>query len=78
MTTGPHEHTADMISLLARGIVGVGASLLGMITTFQTQLEFWLRITLTGASIGVAALTAYSLVLTIRKRKRDLKEDDDA
>lgn len=47
---------------IANGVVGFAASLLGVLSTFQEQLEWWMR--MTGGSLGilVALITLYNLI----------------
>lgn len=57
-----HHHT------LAKGAVGIGANLLGVITSFQQELEWWLRISSLAVGLVVGLLTAWSI---IRKARRN-------
>ena len=52
----------DTHHTLINGITGVAASCLGVLSTFQEQFEWWLRIT--GGMIGVAigAITLCNLI----------------
>ena len=47
---------------LANGIIGMFASMLGFISTFQVQLEWWVRMTGGVLGIIIAAITLYNLV----------------
>ena len=60
MTFNEHSHT------LANGITGVAASFGAVITTFQTQLEWWVRMSGSILGILVALITLYNL---LRKAK---------
>ena len=57
-----HHHT------LAKGALGAGANLLGVITSFQQELEWWLRITSLGVGVLVGILTAWSIIRKARRR----------
>jgi hypothetical protein len=56
MTLNEHTYT------LTNGITGVLASFGAVITTFQTQLEWWVRMSGSVLGILVAAITLYNLV----------------
>lgn len=47
---------------ITNGIVGTCASFLGFLSTFQVQLEWWVR--MTGGTLGVAigVITLYNLL----------------
>ena len=47
---------------IANGLVGVFASALGFISTFQQQLEWWVRMTGGVLGIIIAAITLYNLL----------------
>jgi hypothetical protein len=51
-----HHHT------LINGFVGVLATTGSVITSFQTQLEWWFRMTSLGVGIAVGLITAYKLL----------------
>ena len=51
-----HQHT------LVNGFIGVLATTGSVITSFQTELEWWLRITSLCVGIGVGLLTAYKML----------------
>lgn len=59
-----HEHQ----HLLAKGIVGTSAPLLGALTSMQEQLEHWLRIGSLCIGILVGILTAWSIWRGLNKR----------
>ena len=50
------------------GMVGTVAPALGVITSFQEQCEWWLRVVSLLGGIVVAVLTAASLVRKLRNR----------
>ena len=52
----------DHCYTLVNGIIGFAASFLGVITTFQQELEWWIR--MTGGILGilVALVTLYNLL----------------
>jgi hypothetical protein len=52
----PHYHT------VVNGIAGVSASLGAVLTTFQTQLEWWIRVSGGILGILVALITIYNLL----------------
>lgn len=52
-----HQHT------LANGFVGMLATTGSVITSFQTELEWWLRITSLCVGIAVGLLTAYRMLI---------------
>jgi hypothetical protein len=56
-----HDHET-LAHTLTNGIIGAAASFLGVLTTFQEQLDWALRIT--GASIGIliGLITLYNLL----------------
>ena len=47
---------------LLNGFVGVMATTGSVITSFQTQLEWWFRMTSLGVGITVGIITAYKLL----------------
>jgi len=47
---------------LANGLLGVVASFLGVLSTFQEQLEWWIRATGGLMGICVAAITLWNLL----------------
>lgn len=49
-------------SILSNGIIGVCSSSLAIITTFQEQLEWWVRITGGLMALSVAAVSLYRLI----------------
>ena len=51
-----------MQQTITNGIVGTPSSFLGVITTFQTQLDWWVRITGGMLGIAVAVITLYKLL----------------
>jgi hypothetical protein len=51
-----HYHT------VVNGIAGVSASLGAVLTTFQTQLEWWIRVSGGILGILVALITIYNLL----------------
>jgi hypothetical protein len=51
-----HHHT------LINGFVGVLATTGSVITSFQTQLEWWFRMTSLSVGIAVGLITAYKLL----------------
>jgi hypothetical protein len=48
--------------IIGNGTTGITASVFSIITTFQEQLEWWIRIS--GATVGliIAAVTLYRLI----------------
>jgi len=48
--------------IISKGIVGVSGSALGIITTFQTDLEWWVRIVGGLLGIAVAIVTLIKLL----------------
>lgn len=60
-------HDPDHAGILLRGIVGAGSTALGVVTSFQEQLEWWLRVTSLGLGILVAIVTLHSLLKGYRK-----------
>jgi len=51
-----------MQQTIINGIVGTTSSFLGVITTFQTQLDWWVRISGGLLGIAVAVITLYKLL----------------
>jgi hypothetical protein len=51
-----HYHT------LCNGIAGMTASFGAVITTFQTQLEWWVRMTGGLFGLAIAGITLYNLI----------------
>jgi len=47
---------------LANGIIGFAASCLGVLSTFQEQLEWWMRMTGGMLGIVVAIITLWNLL----------------
>lgn len=47
---------------IANGMIGTVASFLGFISTFQTQLEWWVRMTGGVLGIAVAIITLWNLL----------------
>jgi cytochrome c biogenesis protein CcdA len=47
---------------LANGFVGIIASMLGFISTFQVQLEWWVRMTGGIMGIIIAGITLWNLL----------------
>ena len=47
---------------LINGIAGMTASLGAVITTFQTQLEWWVRMTGGLLGLAIACITLYNLI----------------
>lgn len=54
---------------LAKGIIGTASPILGVITSFQEQLEFWLRFGGLVVGFAVGVLTLISLWRGMRKTK---------
>jgi hypothetical protein len=52
---------------MLRGFTGVVAPILAIVTSFQTELEWWLRVTALIAGICVSMLSIVSLIKNIRK-----------
>ena len=69
-----HAHIVQDILLTARGIA---APILGLIASWQEQLEYGLRITSLLVGIGVGVLTCCSLLAKMRRAKSDAKSDVD-
>ncbi len=55
-----HAHT------LVNGITGILASAGAVLTTYQTQLEWWVRVASSFACLTVSIITIYNLI----KRKK--------
>jgi len=53
-----NHHCYNMVN----GILGMCASFLGFISTFQQQLEWWVRMTGGVLGIIIAAITLYNLI----------------
>lgn len=51
-----------MRETLAKGLVGTITPVIGVITSFQEQLEFWLRFAGLVVGLAVGVCTLYSLV----------------
>jgi len=51
-----------MQQTIINGIVGTTSSFLGVITTFQTQLDWWVRISGGLLGIAVALITLHKLL----------------
>lgn len=60
-----HDHATDLIKGLASSTVSVFA----LISSFQQELEAWLRITSLFIAIFVSLLTAVSLIRSLNKPK---------
>jgi hypothetical protein len=58
----------DIAHTLSNGIIGTATTVLGVLTSFQEDLEFWLRVLslLVGLSIGV--VTLWNLIKAARKK----------
>jgi hypothetical protein len=52
---------------IGNGLIGVTGSALGIISTFQTELEWWVRISGGLLGIAVACLTLYRLFKPLPK-----------
>jgi hypothetical protein len=59
-----HEHSTTYN--LINGIIGAGASCLGVVTQFQEQLDWALKTTSTSLLICVSLVTLYNL---LKKKK---------
>lgn len=58
-----HEHAAD----ISKALVSTGISAVAVISSFQEQLESWLRICSLVGAIIVSVLTVVSIVRKARK-----------
>lgn len=68
MTTGSHVDHCDII--IVKGIVGGTVNMLGFITSFQEQLEWWFRIASLTVGLLVGVLTAISILRKMGYEKR--------
>jgi hypothetical protein len=57
----------DANASMLRGFTGVVAPILAIVTSFQTELEWWLRVTALVAGILVSLLSIASLIKNLRK-----------
>jgi hypothetical protein len=57
----------DANASMLRGFTGVVAPILAIVTSFQTELEWWLRVTALVAGILVSLLSIVSLLKNLRK-----------
>lgn len=57
----------DANASMLRGFTGVVAPILAIVTSFQTELEWWLRVTALVAGICVSLLSVVSLIKNLRK-----------
>lgn len=62
------RHSNDHVSEVLKGIIGVMSSLLGVLTSLQEQLEYFMRIGSLAFGMVVAILTAISIVRSWRKK----------
>ena len=54
-------------SSIVRGFTGVVAPMLAIVTSFQTELEWWLRVGALLSGICVSVLSIVSLIRNMRK-----------
>lgn len=57
----------DANASMLRGFTGVVAPILAIVTSFQAELEWWLRVTALVAGICVSLLSVVSLIKNLRK-----------
>ena len=57
----------DSHAAALRGLTGVAAPILAIVTSFQTELEWWFRIAALGAGICVSILSIVSMIRNLRK-----------
>lgn len=65
-----HSHIVQDILLT---VSGIAAPILGLIASWQEQLEYGLRITSLLVGIGVGVLTCCSLLAKMRRAEREAK-----
>jgi len=58
----------DHHNIIAKGIIGIGTNILGLITSTQEHLEWGLRMFSLSVGIGVGILTAIALIKNLRKK----------
>ncbi len=52
---------------ILRGFTGVVAPMIAIVTSFQTELEWWLRVAALLSGIFVSVLSIVSLIKNLRK-----------
>lgn len=61
-----HHHAHHLLdeccTIVLKGIVGIGAPVLAVLTSFQEQLEHWMRVATLGAGFLVSVMTLVSLI----------------
>jgi hypothetical protein len=55
---------------IGNGIAGVASSSLAVISTFQVELDWWVRITGGFLGIAVAAITLYRLIASMIRNQK--------
>lgn len=63
----PGASIMEANAAMLRGFTGVVAPILAIVTSFQTELEWWLRVTALVAGICVSLLSVVSLIKNLRK-----------
>jgi hypothetical protein len=73
-TMPPHDH-----SFMISAAIGAAASVIGVITTFQQEIEWWVRITGGVVTIGIGILSIIHMIrkLAPHPAKRHRYEDED-
>ena len=61
------SHPTTCTQLIANGLAGVGGSCLAVVSTFQEQLEWWVRISGGFLGIVVALITIWRLLFSKNK-----------
>lgn len=72
----PHDH-----SFTLSAAIGAAASVIGVITTFQQEIEWWVRITGGVVTILIGVLSIIHMIRKLApppRKRRHLDADDDA